>query len=224
MHGAAVAIVILLTACVACAAPPRPPLAEIDAAFAARIEPLAMRAAAAGHTELAAAIREWPLPPDDGRQFAVAVPPRLEMPAGLVAVAAPDAAAATAIWDDFVAARQRHAAETFAHVEAAAPCAATRLIHRVLRDDPEHEQARLGRPGPIGGHARAGKIREPSRPHALRQPVHAGGVVGHGERHRTRIAGGDECPRVGSGRGEQGVGRVRAGSHADHEPSVRTLV
>jgi hypothetical protein len=142
MHGAAVAIVILLTACVACAAPPRPPLTEIDAAFAARIEPLAMRAAAAGHAGLAAAIRGWQLPPDDGRQLAVAIPPRLEMPAGLVAAAAPDAPAATAIWNDFVAARRRHAVETFAHVAAAAPCAATRLIQRVLRDDPEHEQAR----------------------------------------------------------------------------------
>jgi hypothetical protein len=112
------------------------PLARLEAEFADRLAGLARRADAAGHADLVACIRDWPLPDETDRQFVLAIPAQLETPAF---VAAADEAA---IWSEFVAARRTHADAVFAHAAEEKPCAAIRLLHRVLRDDPDHEQAR----------------------------------------------------------------------------------
>jgi len=112
------------------------PLAQVDAEFVDRLASLARRADAAGHAGLATGIRGWPLPDEADRQFVLAIPERIEPPAL-------DAAGeGMAIWNDFVAARRAHAHAVFAHVADAPPCAAIRLLHRVLRDDPDHARAR----------------------------------------------------------------------------------
>lgn len=113
-----------------------PPLAQADAAFADRLAALARRAEAAGHADLAAIIRGWPMPEETTRQFVLEIPSRLETPAFI------DAEDETAIWNEFTAARRTHADAVFAHVATAAPCAALGLLHRALRDDPELERAR----------------------------------------------------------------------------------
>jgi hypothetical protein len=118
------------------AAPPPPPLDRLEADFRGRVESLAVRAAAGGHDEVAAFVRGWPLPAESDCQFVLAIPPRLETPAFV------DAEGETAIWKELVAARRTHAEAVFAHVGLVPPCAAIRLLHRVLRDDPEHARAR----------------------------------------------------------------------------------
>ena len=126
----------ILAVGVGVSAPPLPPLAQLEAEFADRLTPLARRAEASGHADLAAAIRAWPLPGETDRQFVLAIPERIETPAFV------DASEETALWNEFVAARQAHANALFAHVANATPCAAVRLLHRVLRDDPDHARAR----------------------------------------------------------------------------------
>jgi hypothetical protein len=121
---------------VAVSAPPLPPLAQVEAEFFDRLGALARRAEASGHADLAAFIRGWPLPDETDRQFVLAIPPRLETPAFV------DAEGEAAVWHEFVAARRTHAEAVFAHVALVPPCAAVRLLHRVLRDDPEHVRAR----------------------------------------------------------------------------------
>lgn len=118
------------------AAPPLPPLAQVEAEFVDRLVALARRADAAGHADLATVIRAWPLPDETDHQFVLAIPERIETPAFV------DAGDQPALWNEFVAARQTHANAVFAHVTNATPCAAVRLLHRVLRDDPEHARAR----------------------------------------------------------------------------------
>lgn len=115
---------------------PLPPLAQVDAEFVERLASLARRAEAAGQADLAAFIRGWPLPDETVRQFVLMIPERIETPAFV------DAGDETAVWNEFIAARQAHANTVFAHVAEAAPCAAIRLLHRVLRDDPDHARAR----------------------------------------------------------------------------------
>lgn len=127
---------VILVVGVGVSAPPLQPLARLDAEFADRLATLARRADAAGHADLATVIRGWPLPDETDRQFVLAIPAQLERPAFT------DAADAAAIWSEFVAARQAHANALFAHIADATPCAAVRLLHRVLRDDPEHARAR----------------------------------------------------------------------------------
>jgi len=117
------------------AAPPTP-LGQVEAGFVDRLNAVARRAEAAGHADLAAVIRSWPLPDETDRQIVLAVPARLERPAFI------DSADETALWNEFVAARQTHAHAVFAHVADATPCAAVRLLHHVLRDAPDHARAR----------------------------------------------------------------------------------
>jgi hypothetical protein len=124
--------------CAAVAAPaPEKSLARLEEEFAERAAGIARRAEAAGAAELAALVRGWSLPALDDRQVVVAIPPRLERPAGIDAATEP-------LWDEFVAARRDRAAGTFAHAQAAAdrPCAAVEFLHRTLRDDPDHPRAR----------------------------------------------------------------------------------
>lgn len=120
----------------ALAAAPPPSLVQIDAEFTAGLASLTRRAEATGHADLAAFIRGWPLADETDRQFVLAIPPHVERPPFIAA------ADDTAIWDEFVTARKTRADAVFAHVAAAAPCGAQRLLHRVLRDDPDHERAR----------------------------------------------------------------------------------
>lgn len=129
---------------------------------------LADRAAAAGHDRLAAAIRDWDVPEFVDRQAVFTIPARPERPEWLDDGAGP-------LWDAFLALRRRRAAATFRRaVEAAeahdrpksreasnaelaagpAPlerrgAEAITLLHRVLRDDPDHAAARA-----VGGWVR----------------------------------------------------------------------
>jgi hypothetical protein len=132
-----------------------------DAAWRKTLEALATRAAARGHDALADSIRSWEIPEFTDRQVVVTIPARLERPDWIDEAQAP-------LWGEFVAARRRHAEATFARaVEAAGahdrprtreeqradseagpkPLArrgaeAIALLHRTLRDDPDHERAR----------------------------------------------------------------------------------
>lgn len=159
-------------------APPRPRVTAVDASEApGATEPattpldddawretlgaLATRAAAKGHDTLATFIRSWEIPDFPDRQAVVTIPSRLERPTWIDE-------AQGALWDEFVAARRRHAEATFARAVAAAadhdrprtrqeqraerpdgpaPLArrggeAITLLHRTLRDDPDHAKAR----------------------------------------------------------------------------------
>lgn len=132
-----------------------------DAAWQKTLDALAARAAARGHDDLATHIRSWAIPEFTDRQVVVTIPSRLEPPAWIDEAQAP-------LWGEFVAARRRHAEATFTRaVEAAGahdrprtreeqradseagakPLArrgaeAIALLHRTLRDDPDHERAR----------------------------------------------------------------------------------
>lgn len=145
-----------------------PPLARLEAEFAQRLATLVRRADATGHADLAACIRDWPLPDETDRQFVLAIPAQLETPAFV------DTADETAIWSEFVAARRTHADAVFAHAAKETPCAALRLLHRALRDDPDHERAREA----------AGWVK-----------TKAGWEWPEAKRHRDR--GDDEDPRYG---------------------------
>jgi hypothetical protein len=126
------------------APPPERSLAQLDADFAAAADAIARRADAAGAPDLAGLIRGWTIPAPDDRQIVVAIPPRVEKPP---AVAGADV---EALWEEFLAARRARAAGTFAHAVAAADddsrsgrsCALVELLHRTLRDDPDHAKAR----------------------------------------------------------------------------------
>jgi hypothetical protein len=145
----------------AAAREPSAALEDIDTAFAASVAALERRAAALGDDRLVALLRDWNVTTPADRQIAYAIPPRLERPDWIAGDAV------TAIWDDFVAARNRRAAATFEHAldaahahrdvptraERAAPPAdrpsgsrrsseAMRLVYRTLRDDPTHTRAR----------------------------------------------------------------------------------
>jgi hypothetical protein len=126
----------ILAGGVVVSAPSLPPLAQVEADFGDRLASLARRAEASGQVDLAAVIRAWPLPEEADRQLVLTIPRQLETPAFV------DAGDEIAIWNEFVAARQAHANAVFAHVAEAAPSAAIRLLHRVLRDDPDHARAR----------------------------------------------------------------------------------
>ncbi|MFM7043825.1 MAG: hypothetical protein ACKO35_16785, partial [Planctomycetaceae bacterium] len=93
---------------------PSAALEDIDTAFAASVAALERRAAALGDDRLAALLRDWDLPAPADRQIAYAIPTRLERPDWIAGEAM------TAVWDDFVAARNRRAAATFAHALDAA--------------------------------------------------------------------------------------------------------
>ena len=147
----------------AAAAPPRT-LAELDRDFAATAAGLERRATAAGHTELATAVSDWRLPAEEGVQIVLAIPPSGDAPPDFI-----DTESERAIWEQFLDARRRRAAGTFALAvaatlppaagrranEAATPGAAPppagslprtaeaiRLLYRTLWDDPGHERAR----------------------------------------------------------------------------------
>lgn len=113
---------------------------RLDEQFGRRVEAIARRAEAAGAENLATLVRGWSPPVPDDRQVVVAIPPRTETPAGL--------GGAAPLWAEFLAARRERAAGTFAlaRAEAAADsprsCAIVELVHRTLRDDPDHARAR----------------------------------------------------------------------------------
>jgi len=132
-----------------------------DAAWRKTLDSLATRATARGHEALAALIGAWEIPEFTDRQVVVTIPSRLETPDWIDEAQSP-------LWGEFVAARRRHAEATFARaVEAAEahdrprtreeqrvdseagpkPLArrggeAIALLHRTLRDDPDHARAR----------------------------------------------------------------------------------
>ncbi len=163
-HRAAVQIVgaAIAVAGWALAAPATPParsLADLDAALTTALEGLSRRAKAAGNEPLAGMIVGWPLPAAGERQLAVRIPAGIDTPDSV------DTPEERAIWSDFLAARRSHATGLFEHAvfaagshdrvatrderAAAAPppvpqqsCEALRLLHEVLRDDPDHERAR----------------------------------------------------------------------------------
>jgi hypothetical protein len=164
---ATVATIAMASACPCCrtaAAVEEPPKTadQLDAEWSAAAADLDRRATALGLEPLAKLIREWRLPEEVDRQFVVAIPSRLERPDWI------DTPDEQSIWDDFCGARRDNAAGTFAlslaaarahggrqkspadkpPADAAPPplaqrsCEAVRLLHRVLRDDPEHARAR----------------------------------------------------------------------------------
>jgi hypothetical protein len=129
--------------------------AAVDEEWAAAAAGLVRRCDKAGHADLAAVIRGWQLPPADGRQFVLAIPPRTVQPEWI------DAPDERAIWDDFLAARRTRAAGILALALAAAradgdaapsdgrprptaggPTEAVRLLYVALRDDPDNQRAR----------------------------------------------------------------------------------
>lgn len=160
--GLAVAWAAALVATAAAADPaPIKSLAQLDETFAAAVQGLARRAEAGGWPKLAETITDWELPAEADRQFALAIPAALTAPAWIAADGERE------IWADFVAVRKARAAGVFDHArsaaaahdrvptraEAAQPdadrpplpqqsCEVIRLLHRVLRDDPDHERAR----------------------------------------------------------------------------------
>jgi len=146
---------------VAAAAVAAPTADGIAAEWASATAAVVRRADAAGLAELAAVVRDWDLPEEEGRQFALAIPSRMEAPEWV------DTAEERAAWEAFLAARRARAAGLFAlaveaarahavvpgraargAADAAAPPleqrtgAAIRLLHRALRDDPDHARAR----------------------------------------------------------------------------------
>lgn len=153
---------------VAAAPPAARPVAALDEAFAASARDLVARARATGFRQLADLVAGWQVPVVNDRQFAFAIPPRLEMPDWITEPAA------RAIWDDFVAARRGRAAGLFDLAVAAAgehdrlptrderphsdpdskppntdtpplaqrSCAVVQLLAATLRDDPDHDRAR----------------------------------------------------------------------------------
>lgn len=121
------------------------PLAELDAAWQAAVEPLERRAQAIGDERLAREIADWSVlasPPQNGRQLLVRIPSATERPDWLQ-VGDPQQ---QAIWEDFLSARRRWAEQVFVAARMAADdeqgCEAFRLLAVVLVADPDHEQAR----------------------------------------------------------------------------------
>lgn len=159
--GLAVAWAATLSALVAADPSPATSLTQLDETFAAAAQGLVRRAEAGGWQQLATLIAAWELPAEADRQFALAIPATLAAPAWIAA------AGEREIWADFVSARQARAAGLFDHARSAAAahdrvptraeqarldadrpplsqrsCAVISLLHRVLRDDPDHERAR----------------------------------------------------------------------------------
>ncbi|MFM8282935.1 MAG: hypothetical protein ACKOCW_05180 [Planctomycetaceae bacterium] len=134
-------------------------VAALEAEFAASIADLVRRCRRGGDDRLAQLIEDWPLPEPGPRQQILAAPGDLAAPAWL------DTSRAGALWDDFVAVRKKRAAGSFSLAVAAARAHAAvpprgavedperppwpdrgdeaiRLLHRTLRDDPDHDRAR----------------------------------------------------------------------------------
>ena len=157
---AACATLALATSCLAAGPAPRPQ-PRLDEEFAAAARDLVRRARDEGLAALADVVAGWQLPAETDRQFAFAIPSRLEPP---LAIEGP---AARSIWDDFVAARRARAAGLYDLAVAAAAehdrpptreeqarpdpdrpplpqrsCTVGRRLAATLRDDPEHERAR----------------------------------------------------------------------------------
>jgi len=159
---AALPAMVAVVEMVAAADPaPDKSLAQLDETFAAAAQGLVRRAEAGGWRQLAALIASWNLPAEADRQFALAIPATVSAPEWIAADGERE------IWADFVAARQARAAGLFEHARFAAAahdrvptraeqaqpnadrpplsqrsCAVVSLLHRVLRDDPDHERAR----------------------------------------------------------------------------------
>lgn len=132
-----------------------------DAGWTREFEALAKRADAAGHGRLADEVRAWELPTFADRQVVLVIPEHVVEPEWLDD-------AQTSLWQAFVSLRRRRAEATFGRaVEAAEahdrrktrdeqnaelaagpqPLArrgseAIALLHRTLRDDPDHARAR----------------------------------------------------------------------------------
>ena len=96
------------------AAPAAPAPERIAADWDSATAALLRRTEAAGLAEFAAAVRDWDLPAEEGCQFVLAIPARLETPVWV------DTAEERAAWDAFLDARRARAAGLFAlAVEAA---------------------------------------------------------------------------------------------------------
>jgi len=149
---------------VAAAAVPPADAERIAAEWAGATAAVVRRAEAAGFGELVAAVRDWDLPEEAGRQLVLAIPADAEVPDWI------DTDGERSVWDAFVEARRARAAGLFAlaveaarahatvpgraaraAADAAAPpspplaqrdAEAIRLLHLALRDDPDHARAR----------------------------------------------------------------------------------
>lgn len=142
------AIAVLASAASVSRAVPPPSLADIDREWSATIDDLVRRADAGGYPAVVTAIRAWDPPAEEGRQFVLAIPSASRDEQVPEAIETP---AARGLWEEFLAARKRRAAATFAVARAvtdggqASPprtCESIRLVYRALRDDPDNEQAR----------------------------------------------------------------------------------
>lgn len=142
-----------------------------DAAWQREFESLAKRADAAGHVRLAEHVRSWDPPALADRQVVLVIPGSIVEPDWL------DDSQAS-LWKAFLNLRRRRAEATFERaVEAAAAhdrpktreeqnadlaagprplarrgCEAIALLHRTLRDDPDHARARA-----VGGWVKRGE-------------------------------------------------------------------
>ncbi|MBM4021658.1 MAG: hypothetical protein FJ284_05335 [Planctomycetes bacterium] len=150
---------------VASAAPrdrPTRSLAILDEEYLAAERDLRRRCEIEGHADLEAIIAAWRLPDTREHQVAFVIPAVVELPSCV------DSDGERSIWNDFLAARRARADATFEHAlfaargharrptraELARPgaerppleqasCEAVRLLFLVLRDDPDHERARI---------------------------------------------------------------------------------
>lgn len=135
---------------------------HLDREWTASATSLERRAKAGGHEQLATLVSGWQLPAAADRQFALAIPAKLEKPGWI------DTPDAEAIWTDFCAARRARAEGLFTLAVAAARahaqpptraeramavneqrppldqrnCESIRLLYATLREDPDHAQAR----------------------------------------------------------------------------------
>jgi len=109
--------------------------------YAARLSSLATKCEELGLAEQAKITRRWIIPRHPGRQYLVLPPAE-----NIIAPKA-NASANVRFWrDKFLALRREHAAELFAEAKAASDqrdaARAYQLLYEVLRDDPDHADAR----------------------------------------------------------------------------------
>ncbi|RLS34444.1 MAG: hypothetical protein DWH79_04625 [Planctomycetota bacterium] len=140
---------------------PAPDPAAVEQEWRGTLAALSRRATLAGNERLATLIDAWEIAEPADRQLVFTIPPRQETPDWIEGDA-------QGLWDDFLAARRRHAETTFLRAQEAARehdrprsrdeenaalnaapqplsrqgAEAIRLLYRVLRDDPDHSRAR----------------------------------------------------------------------------------
>jgi len=113
---------------------------RLDAAFVTAADRLADEAADTGLAALAEFIRGWHVPDEPDRLVAFRIPPGWDRPSAV------RGDAAERLWTRFVDLRRRRAAATLDLAVAAAragrPGEAIAMLHRSLRDDPDHDRGR----------------------------------------------------------------------------------